>query len=247
LGGYTDALFVKVMWHFWMQEEGVFGYWLSTSAHTLFLFVLFGAMLTSGGVGACFRKISFTQLGLLRSGPIKLIVVFVGISILAGLVYVLKTWVTGTFPGFTLPFVMLTMASVYLALRWVASKQPDLEGDDFGASLVKLPPAGVTAIACMSYLLPVVLLLWCILPAPYKLSAHLSAFYACIAMIVITLTQRPLKAIMRGTGELATECKIGVSDWVAGMIAGARNMIPITIAAAAAGVVIGAMTFFNRF
>ncbi|MCP5008525.1 MAG: TRAP transporter permease [Aestuariibacter sp.] len=364
-GNWGGASFVKGMWHFWMQEEGIFGKPLEVSAQTIFLFVLFGAILEKAGAGAYFIKIAFALLGHLRGGPAKAAVIasamsglysgssiantvttgtftiplmkktglsaekagaievasstngqltppvmgaaafliaeftgiayteilkhalvpalvsyialiyivhleackldlrglpkppstltfatkligvlggFIGISVLAGLVHVLKTWISGAFPDLTLPFVMFTLAVIYLVLLWVASKRPDLEEDDPDAPVVELPPAGATAITGMHYLLPIVLLLWCILPTPDKLSAHLSAFYACIAMIVVTLTQRPLKAIMRGTGDLVTEFKHGVSDWIEGMIAGARNMISIAIATAAAGVIIGSIS-----
>ena len=364
-GNWGGASFVKGMWHFWMQEEGIFGKPLEVSAQTIFLFVLFGAILEKAGAGSYFIKIAFALLGHLRGGPAKAAVIasamsglysgssiantvttgtftiplmkktglspekagaievasstngqlmppvmgaaafliaeftgiayteilkhalvpalisyialvyivhleackldlrglpklpssltfatkligvlggFIGIAVLVGLVHVTKTWISGAFPGFTLPYVIVVLAIVYLVLLWVASKRPDLEVDDPDAPLVELPPAGATAITGLHYLLPIVLLLWCILPTPDKLSAHLSAFYACLAMITVTLTQRPLKAIMRGTGNLMDEFKQGVGDWIAGMIAGARNMISIAIATAAAGVIIGSIS-----
>ncbi|MDH5356887.1 MAG: DUF3394 domain-containing protein, partial [Gammaproteobacteria bacterium] len=167
---------------------------------------------------------------------------FIGIAVLVGLVHVVKSWISAAFPDFTLIYVIVVLATIYLILLWVASKRPDLEVDDPDAPLVELPPAGATAITGLHYLLPIVLLLWCILPTPDKLSAHLSAFYACLAMITVTLTQRPLKAMMRGTGNLGDEFKQGVGDLVQGMIAGARNMISIAIATAAAGVIIGSIS-----
>ena len=364
-GNWGGASFVKGMWHFWMQEEGIFGKPLEVSAQTIFLFVLFGAILEKAGAGSYFIKIAFALLGHLKGGPAKAAVIasamsglysgssiantvttgtftiplmkktglsaekagaievasstngqlmppvmgaaafliaeftgiaytdilkhalvpalisyialvyivhleackldlrglpklpssltfatkligvfggFIGISVLVGLVHIVKTWISGAFPGFTLPYVIVVLSIVYLVLLWVASKRPDLEVDDPDAPLVELPPAGATAITGLHYLLPIVLLLWCILPTPDKLSAHLSAFYACLAMITVTLTQRPLKAIMRGTGNLMDEFKQGVGDWISGMIAGARNMISIAIATAAAGIIIGSIS-----
>lgn len=364
-GNWGGASFVKGMWHFWMQEEGIFGKPLEVSAQTIFLFVLFGAILEKAGAGSYFIKIAFALLGHLRGGPAKAAVIasamsglysgssiantvttgtftiplmkktgltpekagaievasstngqlmppvmgaaafliaeftgiaytdilkhalvpalisyialvyivhleackldlrglpklpssltfatkligvlsgFIGIAVLVGLVHVVKSWISAAFPDFTLIYVIVVLATIYLILLWVASKRPDLEVDDPDAPLVELPPAGATAITGLHYLLPIVLLLWCILPTPDKLSAHLSAFYACLAMITVTLTQRPLKAMMRGTGNLGDEFKQGVGDLVQGMIAGARNMISIAIATAAAGVIIGSIS-----
>ncbi|MEM7293231.1 MAG: TRAP transporter fused permease subunit, partial [Pseudomonadota bacterium] len=167
---------------------------------------------------------------------------FIGLAILVGIVHLLKTWIGNVAPGFTLPYVILVLAIGYFILLKIASKHPDLEIEAPDAPITELPPAGATAIKGLHYLLPIVLLLWCILPTPDRLSAHLSAFYACIAMIVVALSQRPIKAMMRGTGELGLEFKRGVSDWVEGMIAGARNMISIAIATAAAGIIIGSIS-----
>ena len=44
-GNWKGASFVSGMWHFWMQEEGIFGKPLEVSTQTIFLFVLFGAIL----------------------------------------------------------------------------------------------------------------------------------------------------------------------------------------------------------
>lgn len=364
-GNWGGASFIKGTWHFWMQEEGIFGKPLEVSAQTIFLFVLFGAILEKAGAGAYFIKIAFALLGHLRGGPAKAAVIasamsglysgssiantvttgtftiplmkktglsaekagaievasstngqltppvmgaaafliaeftgiaytdilkhalvpalvsyialvyivhleackldlrglpkppstltfatkligvlggFIALAILVGIVHVVKTWVSGAFPDLTLPYVILVLAIAYLVLLKIASKRPDLEQEDPDAPIVELPPAGATAITGMHYLLPIVLLLWCILPTPDKLSAHLSAFYACLAMIVVTLTQRPLKAFMRGTGDFSNEFKQGVADWINGMIAGARNMISIAIATAAAGIIIGSIS-----
>ena len=61
----------KAMWHFWMQNEGVFGVALGVSASLIFLFVLFGSILEKAGAGNYFIKISFALLGHFRGGPAK--------------------------------------------------------------------------------------------------------------------------------------------------------------------------------
>ncbi|MGK0172471.1 MAG: TRAP-type uncharacterized transport system fused permease subunit, partial [Gammaproteobacteria bacterium] len=46
---WKGASFGKASWHYWMQDEGVFGAALKVSAELIFLFVLFGAILEKAG------------------------------------------------------------------------------------------------------------------------------------------------------------------------------------------------------
>ncbi|MEM6934630.1 MAG: C4-dicarboxylate ABC transporter, partial [Pseudomonadota bacterium] len=48
---WKGASYGKAMWHYWMQDEGVFGVALKVSAELIFLFVLFGAILEKAGAG----------------------------------------------------------------------------------------------------------------------------------------------------------------------------------------------------
>ncbi len=75
-----------------------------------------------------------------------------------------------------------------------------------------------------------------------RLSPGLSAFWAAAFMIFILVTQRPLMAIMRGTGNAGSEIGAGFMDLIDGLIAGARNMIGIGIATATAGIIVGAVS-----
>ena len=72
---WKGASYGKAMWHFWMQNEGVFGVALGVSATMIFLFVLFGAILEKAGAGNYFIKLAFALLGHLRGGPAKAAVV----------------------------------------------------------------------------------------------------------------------------------------------------------------------------
>ena len=68
---WKGASYGKAMWHFWMQNEGVFGVALGVSATLIFLFVLFGAILEKAGAGNYFIKLAFALLGHFRGGPAK--------------------------------------------------------------------------------------------------------------------------------------------------------------------------------
>ena len=364
-GNWGGASFIKGMWHFWMQEEGVFGKPLAVSTQTIFLFVLFGAILEKAGAGGYFIKIAFALLGHLRGGPAKAAVIasalsglysgssiantvttgtftiplmkrtgftaekagavevasstngqlmppvmgaaafliaeftgveyttllkhallpalisyialvyivhieacklnlqglpkppnnrtflrkligflsgFIGISLLFLAVYHTLGWVKANYPGLSVTTVMAITFVIYLVLIYLASKHDDLEEDDPEAPITELPHAGATAITGLYYILPIILLLWSILPTPERLSAHTSAYFAVLAMLFVTFTQHAFKAFFRGEGHFGAMFKRGYTQVIDGMVSGARNMISIGIATAAAGVIVGSIS-----
>ena len=102
---WKGASFSKAMWHFWMQEEGVFGKPLEVSTTLIFLFVLFGAILEKAGAGGYFIKVAFALLGHLRGGPAKAAVVASGLSGLYSGSSIANVVTTGTF---TIPLMKRT-------------------------------------------------------------------------------------------------------------------------------------------
>ncbi len=355
----------KAMWHYWMQDEGVFGKPLDVSASLIFLFVLFGSILEKAGAGNYFIKLAFALLGHLRGGPAKAAVVASALSGIYSGSSIANTVTTGTFtiplmkktgfsaekagavevasstngqltppvmgaaafliaeftgvpytdllkhallpavisyialvyivhlealklglkgmekpeststlvrklmnvligfifvavlilaihytlmaarsafPGMTLYTVMAICGVIYLVLLMVASRRPDLEMDDPDAPLTVLPRAGDVAITGLYFVLPIVILIWCILPTPDRLSPGYAALWATVAMIFVALTQHPLKAMFRGGVGMAGSFSRGVGEWFDGMISGARSMISIAVATAAAGIIVGSLS-----
>ncbi len=366
-GNWGGASFVKGTWHFWMQEEGVFGKPLAVSTQMIFLFVLFGSILEKAGAGGYFIKIAFALLGSFKGGPAKAAVIASALSGLYSGSSIANTVTTGTFtiplmkrtglspekagavevasstngqltppvmgaaafliaeftgveyttllkhalipaivsyialiyivhleacklnlqgipkpqdtiartlaqkmigfltgfliiaflfiavyytlgfikeayPGISMFSVIVISGITYLVLAWFAAKRPDLEVDDPDSPMTVLPKAADTAWTGLYFILPIIILLWCILPTPDRLSPSTAAFYACLAMTFIALTQHILKGAFRGNMDLAVNFRKGLSQWVDGMVAGARNMISIGIATAAAGVIVGAIS-----
>lgn len=356
----------KSLWHYWIQDEGVFGKALDVSATMIFLFVLFGSILEKAGAGNYFIKLAFSLLGHLRGGPAKAAVVasalsgvysgssianvvttgtftiplmkktglspekagavevaastngqltppvmgaaaflmaeFTGtpytellkhallpalVSYIA-LVYIvhlealklglkgldkpsatlalsvrLLRVLTGIFltvalfaaiyyaldfiaylaPGLNLASVIAIAAVAYVVLIAVAARAPDLQMDDPDAPLTSLPRAGDVVVTGLYYVLPIVILIWAILPTPEKLSPALAASWACFAMIFVTLTQYALKALFRAQpGQIGAGFRRGGLECFEGMIAGGRAMISIAIATAAAGIIIGSLS-----
>ncbi|MCP4470597.1 MAG: TRAP transporter permease [Gammaproteobacteria bacterium] len=364
-GNWGGASFIKGTWHFWMQEEGVFGKPLAVSAQMIFLFVLFGSILEKAGAGGYFIKIAFALLGHFKGGPAKAAVIasalsglysgssianvvttgtftiplmkrtgfspekagavevasstngqltppvmgaaafliaeftgveyttllkhalvpalvsyialvyivhleackldlkgmlkpysnktfaqkalgfltgaFVTIGLFVGIYYFLA-FINSSFPGISLFTVIVVSGVSYLVLAYLASRRADLEMDDPESPMVELPVASDTAWTGLYFILPIVILLWCILPTPDRLSPATAAFFACMAMSFIAITQHIVKGFFRGDSDVRNNFRRGLMEWMDGMISGSRNMISIGIATAAAGVIVGAIS-----
>ncbi len=360
---WKGASYGKATWHFWMQEEGVFGVALGVSASMVFLFVLFGSLLDKAGAGNYFIKIAFALMGHLRGGPAKAAVVssamtglisgssiantvttgtftiplmrrvgftsekagavevassvngqimppvmgaaaflmveyvgigyldvvkhavlpatisyiallyivhlealkagmqglpkpgvaqtilrkvtgvfagFFGVGLLCAIVYYGLGWTKDVFGGATVYAVSAAFVIVYIALAKIAASYPDLEVDDPNAPIGALPLAGPTAMTGLYYLLPIIVLVWCLMIE--RLSPSLSAFWATAGMVFIIVTQHPIKAFFRGETNPIGKLYQGWVDFKEGMIAGARNMIGIAVATGAAGIIVGTIS-----
>jgi len=165
---------------------------------------------------------------------------FIAMAVLAAAVYFGLGWIKVAFPNLTFATAVLLFGAAYLFLVYVASQRPDLEVDDPNAPMKVLPRPWDVAVTGFHFLLPIVILLWCILIE--RLSPTLSAYWATVAMITILLTQHPLKSLFRKSGSLAEGFKRGGQDLFDGMIAGSRNMIGISVATGAAGVIVGTVS-----
>ncbi|MBK5932585.1 TRAP transporter 4TM/12TM fusion protein [Rhodovulum imhoffii] len=165
---------------------------------------------------------------------------FVGFALLCYGVQFPVGWIVAAVPegaGWVLA-VLLMLA--YVALLALAASVPDLEPDDPHATEVKLPVVGEIYKAGLYFLLPIVVLVYFLMIE--QKSPGLSAFWATALLFVILLTQRPLKALMRGGREMAGSFRAGGTDLISGLIDGARNMIGIGLATATAGVIVGTVT-----
>jgi len=171
---------------------------------------------------------------------IGLLTGFIAMCVLAGAVYFGLGWIKVAFPNITFYTVVLLFLIAYLLLVGLAARHPDLEMDDPNAPLKELPRPGEVAVTGLHFVLPIIILIWCILIE--RFSPSLSAYYATLSMIFIVVTQHPLKALFRGAGDLGAAFRVGVADFVNGMIGGARNMIAIGVATGAAGIIVGTIS-----
>ena len=165
---------------------------------------------------------------------------FVGMGLLSMVVYFGFGWLKDVLPELTLGAAALLVAGFYLFLVRLASKLPDLDQSGEVIDLEKLPPAGTIALTGLHYLLPIVVLLWCVLIE--RLSPALSAFWATIVMATVLVTQHPLKAWFRGERQWSERFQQGMQDLWRGLAKGAENMIGIGVATGVAGVIIGTVS-----
>jgi len=157
--------------------------------------------------------------------------------ILGGVTYYGIGWIKGVAGAATIYVILVLLVLAYIYLLWFACKVPELERN---YEINELPPLRETAQAGFYFLLPLVVLMWCLVVE--RLSPALSAYWATLLMIAILLTQRPLKGVFRKMHGADFTFKAGCIDLIEGMVAGARNMIGIGVATSAAGIVVGTVT-----
>ncbi|NND89227.1 MAG: TRAP transporter permease [Granulosicoccus sp.] len=170
---------------------------------------------------------------------------FLAFVALGGVVYYGLGWIKGAFPGMTIYGAAAIFLVAYLILVTISARRSDLHMDDPNAPLLVLPRTGEVAMTGLYFLLPIIILLWCILIE--RLSPALSAFWASVAMIFIVLTQHPLKAMIRGSEHpdragFGESVRRGIVDFGQGMVNGARSMVPIGVATGVAGIIIGTVS-----
>jgi TRAP transporter 4TM/12TM fusion protein len=137
--------------------------------------------------------------------------------------------------------VGVLLAALYIGLLKIAASVPPLPPEDPDAPLDKLPETRAVLLSGLHFLLPVVVLVWCLMVE--RLSPGLSAFWGSVMLVFILLTQRPLLSWLRTDGSHEHGSFMdGLVDLREGMTAGARNMIGIGIATAAAGIIVGAVS-----
>jgi TRAP transporter 4TM/12TM fusion protein len=163
-----------------------------------------------------------------------------GFIVLAGITYTVITFAKNSLGEAAIPVIGLLLLGAYVGLLWIGSRQPVLELDDPNAPVYELPETKPTVRSGLHYLLAVVVLVWCLMVE--QLSPALSAFWATMFMVFIILTQKPILGVMRGASNIGADIKAGVSDLIDGLETGARNMIGIGVATAAAGIIVGTVS-----
>jgi TRAP transporter 4TM/12TM fusion protein len=142
--------------------------------------------------------------------------------------------------GDAAPYLLgLLLTALYIYSARVAAKQPDLP-TEIDVENPVLPPTWPTVKAGLHFLIPVGVLIWCLMVE--ELSPGLSAFWGVTTQVALMVTQRPLIAYFRRTGNMSREAIAGLNDVIVGSNDGARNMIGIAVATGCAGIIVGSIT-----
>jgi TRAP transporter 4TM/12TM fusion protein len=168
---------------------------------------------------------------------LSFVMAFLFMIIMGGATYYGIGWIKTVAGDAAIYIVSILLFVSYLLLLAFACKVPELE---ILHEIDELPVMGPTAQAGYYFLLPVVVLMWCL--TVERFSPSLSAFWATVLMIFIVITQRRLKGVFRKTKGDEFTFKRGFDELIEGLVAGARNMIGIGVATAAAGIVVGTVT-----
>jgi TRAP transporter 4TM/12TM fusion protein len=162
------------------------------------------------------------------------------LMVLGAVVYygssLLQSWLGS--PGYIV--LLAVLIATYIWLLKVSANYPDLSVDDDSIELNKLPELKPTLNSGLYFSLPILVLLWALAVKHY--SPQQSAFYSLVSLIAVVLTHKPIKAWFRGEVDWVSQFGICFNDFIEGLIAGARNMVGIGIATAAAGIVVGTVT-----
>jgi TRAP transporter 4TM/12TM fusion protein len=172
-----------------------------------------------------------------RQSAISAVLTFLFIIIMGGITYYGLGWIKVVAGKATIYIVCVLLFAAYFLLLKFACRVPELE---ITTEIDVLPELGPTAQAGYYFLLPIVVLMWCLVVE--RLSPALSAYWATVLLMFIVLTQRPLKGIFRKMKGDDFSFKAGFDDLIKGFVSGARNMIGIGVATSAAGIVVGTVT-----
>ncbi|MEE8275979.1 MAG: TRAP transporter fused permease subunit, partial [Alphaproteobacteria bacterium] len=108
-----------------------------------------------------------------------------------------------------------------------------------GLPQAEIPPLGKTFRSGMHFLLPLIVLIYLLMVNRW--SAKSSVFYSILVLMAIMLVQDVLTARKEGRNP-ADGLLAGLVNIHGGLVGGARNMISIAIAVAAAGIIVGSVS-----
>ena len=186
--------------------------------------------------------------GLPRSqapGPLRQRLLRTGVT-LSSFAIVAGAWYYGILAaqqvfGAGAPYVLaLGFGFLYVATLGFASRHPDLPEEDPNAPIVETPPLAEVGRTGLHFILPIGVLVWCLMVE--RLSPGLAAFWATVSMAVILVTQKAVLGGLRGKRHFMADLAEGFRDLIAGLDLGARNMVSIAVATAAAGIIVGAVS-----
>ncbi len=127
----------------------------------------------------------------------------------------------------------------YIALMYISHLEA-LKLDLRGLPAAEIPPLGKTFRSGLHYLIPLVILVYLLMVERWSPAS--AVFYSILSLFAIILLRPIIHEAREGGSQYVEALWRGFQDCVAGMIAGARNMVGIAVAVAAAGIIVGAVS-----
>ena len=137
-------------------------------------------------------------------------------------VEVIKAAAVPAFASYAALFYITHIEASKLGLRGIPRKE--------------LPPFFKTLLAGAHFLVPILMLLWELIIERH--SPELAAFNAIWVMAIIMFFQRPVQAMVRKE-PVGPAFKQSIFDIFGALASGARNMVSVALATAAAGIIVG--------
>ncbi len=140
-----------------------------------------------------------------------------------------------------LPYFEIVKAAVipaflsYLALFYIVHLEA-LKLGMKGTPRSELPPRLATFLSGIHFLIPLVVLIYFLVVA--RSSPGFAVMWAIVSLAALMLVQKPITALRRGEPAWPA-AREGLVTIVQGLESGARNMVGIAVAVAAAGIVVG--------
>ena len=267
--GYTWAQLVN---HFFANTEGIYGTSVNVAASYIFLFILFGAVMSRSGMGSFFNDLAMALAGHTKGGPAKVAVISSGFLGSINGSAVANVVTTG---AFTIPLMKKTGYSVNFAGAVEASASvggqllPPVMGAAafIMAEIISIPYSQIiiyAAIPALLYylgiliqvqlragklglhglpkdrlprvkdvmkdkghlLIPIAILLYLLLFS--GITVLYAAFYTIIATVFVASMKK--------------NTRMSVKDIVDSFVDGARQTVPVAIACACVGIIVGVIS-----
>jgi TRAP transporter 4TM/12TM fusion protein len=169
------------------------------------------------------------------------VTVVLSVIILSGALYLFSELLKAFVGDYSLVLAAGLFVGVYVGTLWVSTRYPQLKMDDPNSPDLHLPSTWPTFMAGLFYILPVIVLIWCLIAE--RFSAGVAVSWAIAAQTVILVTQYCLRMLLLGRFDaFGNAVKFGMEDLIAGLATGARNMVGVAIAMASAGIIIGVVS-----
>jgi TRAP transporter 4TM/12TM fusion protein len=127
----------------------------------------------------------------------------------------------------------------YIALLYISHLEAQKLGLK-GLPALEIPPFRKTFLSGVHHLIPIVILVYLLMVERW--SAHSAVFYSILSLMGIILARRVVHSIRFDSQPMAEALRDGFTEIYLGMVAGARNMVGIAVAVAAAGIIVGAVS-----